>query len=294
MEDKTKWAEFQQEIKKVTKARNKVGRPKVDAKIDIDSPLFAFPGRTKQEQLAQLYERWYACERCFLGEHREAEGCGSDIVFFRGNPNADILLVGEAPGEQEEKTKEPFVGASGQLLNQIIGLTTDDPEIQAEQEWYNSVAHTKVNQDRYHKKLLEYRFNEFGITNVVSCRPPDNRAPTLEEMKKCWERLWNIIYITDPMLIMTFGATALAAVTRKTSALVTKVRGQVFDVSYYGMVGDLTYPVMPLLHPSFLMRSADYKTKDGNFQKTVRDFKSGLHMVDFLRNVNYGTPIPKR
>jgi uracil-DNA glycosylase family 4 len=292
MHDATKWIEYERKPVPVPKERRKRGRPRQE--IKVDSPLFAFPGKTKAEKLNQLYDRWFSCERCELGKLRCAEERGEDIVFFDGNPEADVLLIGEAPGEQEEVEGRPFVGQSGMLLNQIIGDTTDDPEIRELFNWYQKVARNAANSRTFHTKMFAYREKEFGITNVVSCRPPDNRTPTMPEVKDCWERLWNIIYIVDPLLIVTFGNTALSVVTRKTTAQITRVRGQIFDATYDGMVGELTYPIMPLLHPSFLMRSADYNMADGFYTKTVKDFRSALQIVDFLRNRYYGTPVPRR
>jgi uracil-DNA glycosylase family 4 len=277
------------------------GRPKTE----LASPvyLYNFPGRTKEEKLVQLYagplkdeKGWFDCQRCFLGEYRcqMSKGKDQDTVFFHGNPEAHVLIVGEAPGEKEAEEKIPFIGSAGQILNLLLSSTSDDPEIQELCAQYAGMKHTPELQNEFHAKIFDWRHSEFAITNVVSCRPPDNRAPTLVEMKACWERLHNIIYIVDPLLIIACGNTAIAMVTRKLSAQVTKVRGQIFDVEYQGKVTTYKKPVMPILHPSYLARMADWNVKGGTFDKTRQDILSAMRMVDFLRNQYWGTPIPRR
>jgi DNA polymerase len=203
------------------------------------------------------------------------------------------MLIGEAPGEEEAETGIPFYGNAGKLLNQIIAMTSDDPGIRELYDWYCKVKHTEANTDYFRDKMLEYRKQELFITNAVSCRPPDNRTPTHKETKACWERLYNLIYIVDPLLIITSGKTSLEAVLRRQME-VTKVRGHVFDITVPGRVRDVTYPVVATLHPSYLLRVADWKDKSGNCMKTVQDFLSAFRMVDELRQRYYGTPIPLR
>jgi uracil-DNA glycosylase family 4 len=274
--------------------QGKKGRGRPSVKGIGPTPLYKFPGPTQIEKLHQLSRDWHACRRCFLGEYKGNLRCDDDIVFGSGNEDASVLIVGEAPGDEEEREKYPFLGPAGQTLNQLLAKVSDAPEIQNIFAWYSSAPRTPENAATFHSKVNEWRDQEFFITNVVGCQPPENRAPTLPEMKACWERLWNIIYIVDPDIIIAVGNTALSTVTRKLSAQITTVRGSVFDVTYDGMVGKLTYPVIPILHPSFLSRVSDWKRSDGYYAKTVEDLRKAMRISDFIKNKNYGTPIPQR
>jgi uracil-DNA glycosylase len=273
----------------------KRGRPKAK-KEEVSVPLINVPG-TKKEQLHFLYDSWHNCQRCILGSFREP-GVG-DIVFGEGNADtADIVIVGEGPGEEEERTSVPFVGNSGHLLNQILASTADDPQIQKFHEEYNKLPRTgkqaQLNAEHFHKQIFEWRYNRFFITNAVACRPPENRQPTQDEIKACWERLWNIIYVIDPLMIIALGNSALAAVMQKAQVKITAMRGHIYDVEYKGRFGKVIYPVVPTFHPSYLLRKADWKVKGGDWEKTLDDVRKALRVADFLRNKYYGTPIPQR
>jgi DNA polymerase len=258
------------------------------------TPLHVFQG-TKKERLEQLYAQWYGCTRCALYELRkDADGTAfPQIVFGEGNPDAKILLIGEAPGAEEEQTCVPFIGQSGRLLNTILGYTSADPQIQELFGWFNNTRHTREVENQFHTQMVEWRNSEFFITNIVACRPPENRTPTLVEVKACWERLYNLIYIVDPWMIITFGRAAIEALVHK-QVEVTKKRGTLFDVELQGRVTPYSVPAMCCLHPSYLLRVADYHNKTGSYAKTVRDVLSALHYVDGLRYRLLGIPIPYR
>jgi DNA polymerase len=270
--------------------KRKRGRPKVQA---AQVPLYDIKGETKHERLVVVYDTWHDCKRCPLHEGRLRFG-DKEIVFGEGNPDSHVLIVGEAPGDEEMSKHVPFIGPAGHTLDTLLAHTTDDPEIQKLAEWYATAPRNRENIRSFHDTMHEWRLNEFFITNVVACQPPENRPPTNVEVKTCWERLWNTIYTVDPLIILAFGNSALAAVARKQTVQITKMRGQLFDVEFDGKFGKLTYPVMPLLHPSFLNRVADWKVKNGNFQRTIGDLRTAMKMLDFLRQQNYGTPIPVR
>lgn len=261
---------------------------KKKGKDEEGTPLHAFQG-SKQEQLQQLYNQWYACKRCELSNWRE----GEDVCFGSGNPDASVLFIGEAPGEEEANHSMPFIGPSGVLLNKLLAQTTDNEDIWELWKWVSKGTLTKDKEASFQEKVVEWREKEFFVTNVVACRPPENRQPTGNEAKACWERLWNIIYIVDPMIIVAVGKIALTTLLKK-NAEITKVRGQIFDVEYQGRVGTLKYPVVPVLHPSYLLRKADWKEKTGDYQKTVGDLLKALRIADTLKNKNFGTPVPKR
>lgn len=203
------------------------------------------------------------------------------------------MLVGEAPGEEEERTGIPFYGPSGQLLNQMLALVSDDPGIQELSAWYDKAPRTKENVRRFHTGVHEWRQKEFFITNVVCCRPPENRQPTNPEIKGCSERLRAMINIVDPLVIITIGKTALEALVHKVTEI-TQKRGQLHEIETKGRVIPVKYPVMPILHPSYLLRKADWKVKDGDYSKTVKDLYKAMRLKDELLFHYFGTPVPHR
>jgi uracil-DNA glycosylase family 4 len=248
---------------------------------------------TKMEKLQQLYNQWWGCEKCVLGQTRST--CGNkDIVFGEGNPDAQILIIGEAPGEEEERTNLPFMGQAGQLLNQLLAMSSADPNIQQWWDWYCANPHTKKNVADFQKAVTEWRHTEFFLTNAVACHPVENATPNFEMIKSCWSRLWNIIYTVDPLIIVTCGNSALSAVMQKVQVKITAERGKVFDIIHDGKVGKVTYPVMPVFHTSYLLRKGDWKIKGGDWSKTCDDWKRIVRVLDFLREKHYGTPKPDR
>lgn len=261
-------------------------------------PLVQLPG-TKEEQLHALYGQWYACKRCDLCQTRPND----DIVYGDGNPDADVLIIGEAPGTEEEATSMPFVGQSGKLLNQLLAATAADPDIKASFEEFAHSPRAGARGENaahgFHTKVFAWRQQTFFITNALGChpegeRPGETRAPTKEERAKCWDRLANIIYIVDPLLIVTCGISALSAVLQKDKVVLSEMRGKVYDATYQGRVGVLRYPVIPTFHPSYLLRKADYKQSGGDFEKTMNDWRKVFRFTDFLKNQYYGTPVPER
>jgi DNA polymerase len=175
---------------------------------------------------------------------------------------------------------------------------SDDPDIRIAYDEYSRTPRSGPSGEKaikeFHDKVFAWRSAEFFIANAVSCRPPDNRPPTPEEIKICWERLWNIIYIVDPLVIVCCGNSALTAVMGKMKAQITKMRGGIFDVDFRGKVGRIVYPVFPVFHPSYLLRKADFKQKGGDWEKTVADWRRIMRTLDFLRHAHYNTPIPPR
>lgn len=165
------------------------------------------------ETLEQLRDMIGDCRRCQLSEGR------SSIVFGSGNPSADLVFVGEAPGRDEDIQGEPFVGKAGQLLTRIItamGLTRDD----------------------------------VYICNVIKCRPPDNRDPLLPEIEMCEPFLLGQLDIIKPRAICALGSFASQTLL-KSEVRISRLRGHFRD--YYGI------PLMPTYHPSFLLRNPQAK-----------------------------------
>lgn len=257
-------------------------------KVEDITPLPVLGGN-KAEQLQQLYGLWYGCAKCMLVDTRE----GQDIVFGEGNPNARIMIIGEAPGEEEERSGIPFVGPSGHLLNQMLALITDNPEVRELSAWFDKAPRSKANVAKFHEGVLKWRNDEFFITNVVACRPPENRSPSNPEVKACFDRLRMMIYTVDPMVIISVGKTALEALLHRQSEITTK-RGQLHEIEINGRVGKVKYPVMPILHPSYLLRKADWKNKDGDYVKTTKDLYKAVRLKDELMLHYHGIPIPER
>ena len=174
-----------------------------------------------------------ACRRCGLAASRQ------QVVVGRGNPNARLLLVGEAPGAEEEACGQPFVGRSGRLLEAMLAGAGLDSE-----------------RDLY-------------IANVIKCRPPGNRKPSRSEIEACQPWLERQIALVRPQLVLLVGATALEALLGIKGGI-TKLRGQWLhleasqgpDQRKPSPRSPLLWPpggaagiaLMPLLHPSYLLR----------------------------------------
>ncbi len=165
---------------------------------------------TKELELNKLKEECNNCQKCVLGSTR------TNIVFSDGNPNAKIVLIGEAPGADEDATGTPFVGRAGKFLTKLIeesGLSRKD---------------------------------DFYICNTVKCRPPENRVPTDEEKALCERYLFEQIKAVNPKVIVLCGATSAKSFLGK-KIKISEIRGQWFKI-FDGI--DATV----ILHPSFLLR----------------------------------------
>jgi DNA polymerase len=162
------------------------------------------------DSLQQLASACAACRRCGLANGR------LQVVVGRGNPRARLLLIGEAPGAQEDLEGLPFVGRSGQLLDRLLQSAGIDS-----------------NRDAY-------------ICNVVKCRPPDNRKPSAAELAACRPWLEQQIALVDAPLVVLVGASALQGVLGIKGGI-TSLRGQ-----WRPWQGRW---LMPILHPSYLLRN---------------------------------------
>lgn len=154
----------------------------------------------------------------------------------RGNPEAKILFIGEAPGAEEDKAGRSFVGRSGKLLDKLmesIGLDTN---------------------------------RDVLITNVVKCRPPDNRVPTATEALACAPYLKKQIALLEPSLIVLLGATAFRrmAPDRDFGAEV----GKIFDLSWEGR----RIPCLPLFHPAYLLYDPRKRETMAGYLATLNKF----------------------
>lgn len=175
--------------------------------------------------LADIREELGECTRCKLHAGR------THIVFGIGDPNADLMFVGEAPGADEDRQGEPFVGRAGQLLTKIIaaiGLTR----------------------------------NQVYIANILKCRPPNNRDPQSDEVASCEPFLFKQIDAIRPMMIVALGKYA-AQTLLKTTETISRLRGKMFD--YRGSL------LMPTFHPSYLLRNPSGKRQVWEDMQKVRD-----------------------
>jgi DNA polymerase len=153
------------------------------------------------------------CTKCPLGHTR------TNFVFGVGNPHAEIVLIGEAPGAEEDAQGEPFVGRAGQLLNKIL-------------------------------EAINFKREEVYICNILKCRPPNNRDPQPEEIDACEPHLWKQIELIQPKLILCLGRIS-AQVLLKTNASLTELRAKVHN--YRGI------PMMVTYHPAALLRNPHWK-----------------------------------
>jgi uracil-DNA glycosylase len=163
-----------------------------------------------------LSERVAACERCRLCEKR------TNTVFGVGDRNADWMLIGEAPGENEDRQGEPFVGQAGKLLDNML------------------------------RSLTLARDTNVYIANVIKCRPPGNRNPEPDEVARCEPYLQRQVALVKPKLIIALGRFAAQSLL-KTDASISSLRGRVH--AYEGV------PVIVTYHPAYLLRSLPDKAK---------------------------------
>lgn len=170
--------------------------------------------RGTYQTMEQMKVHCNQCYRCGLGETR------TNAVIGRGNVHADILIVGEGPGQNEDETGIAFVGKAGQLLDKILA---------------------SVN-------LTE---NDVFICNVVKCRPPGNRDPQPAEIEACKGYLMEQIRLVEPKIILLTGKYAMLTLLGIKQGI-TKVRGQWFDRD--------GYLYMPIFHPAYLLRNQSRET----------------------------------
>ncbi|MCW5729119.1 MAG: uracil-DNA glycosylase [Alphaproteobacteria bacterium] len=163
--------------------------------------------------LASLREALQAFDGCALKD------TATQLVFSDGNPAADVMLVGEAPGREEDRLGRPFVGESGQLLDRMLAA---------------------IGLDR----------DKVYITNIVPWRPPGNRSPSQEETAACLPFLRRHIELIAPRILVPLGGVAAATLLERGDGI-TRLRGRWYD---YPMAGRLL-PALPMFHPAYLLRT---------------------------------------
>jgi uracil-DNA glycosylase len=167
------------------------------------------------------------CKLCNLGRKQ--------IVFGVGNPNADLMFVGEAPGRDEDIQGIPFVGRAGQKLTQII-------------------------------EAIGLRREDVYIANVIKCRPPDNRNPEPDEVESCEPFLFRQVDTIKPKVIVALGTFAAKSLLKTTDSI-SRLRGRVYD--YRGA------KLVPTFHPAFLLRNPSCRREVWEDMKKVRALLSG-------------------
>lgn len=187
-------------------------------------PLTTDPNETRAiaaaaTTLDELRAAMDAYDGCAL-KHRATQLCFAD-----GNPEAPIMMVGEGPGEQEDKQGKPFVGRAGQLLDRMLAAI--------------GLNRTKV-----------------FIVNMVPWRPPGNRNPTPEELALCAPFVHRQIELVNPKILLTLGNVPTQSLF-ETSTGITRMRGNWKDLT----IGNWSGPVLPTLHPAFLLRTPSAKAQ---------------------------------
>ncbi|MCL5436487.1 MAG: uracil-DNA glycosylase [Candidatus Dependentiae bacterium] len=185
-----------------------------------------------QERKQRELDALYAPYRDFVHSPLYIAGC-THIVFGEGNPNARIMFVGEAPGREEDIQARPFVGRSGKLLDRAL-------------------------------ELSGLSRSEVYITNIVKCRPPQNRTPFPQELRAGRSLLLKQIETIDPAVICTLGNAALHGLT-ETAYRITLVHGQPLD--FGGRI------LLPTFHPAHILRNKNYA------QRLLADIKKLLPLA---------------
>ena len=235
------------------------------------------------EALQTLDEEYRYCKKCSLCENR------TQVVFGSGSSKARLMIVGEAPGVEEDEEGIPFVGKSGRLLMNMLEMAWPDTE---------DIRRIRTIQDTesYYLELREYLDDHIFWVNAVSCLTPENRTPTPKELEACRDRLERTIYAVDPLLILACGKTAATAVIQKAIQIVQK-RGSVYDIYVRSPItgSNIRYTAMAILHPSYLLRKGDQTLVDigkGDTYATLEDLKYALRLLDTHSRLVTDTSFP--
>lgn len=167
--------------------------------------------------LEELSQEAASCQKCDLCKSRQS------VVFGEGNPQADLLFVGEAPGQHEDEQGRPFVGPAGELLGKMI------------------VA-------------MGYTREQVYLTNLIKCRPPENRNPEPSELKECSYYLNRQIELMAPRAIVCLGTLA-AQIVLGNDLPISRLRGKTWHIK----MGGHEIEVFPTFHPAFLLRNPERK-----------------------------------
>lgn len=174
--------------------------------------------KTPIDRLCALVSEWKDCNSCELHKNRR------NVVFYRGSIAARVFLVGEAPGADEDEKGLPFVGEAGKLLDSLL-------------------------------EEAGYRDGDYVISNMVACRPPNNRTPKAGELKECQPRLQYTLDVVSPRVLVLLGATAARLAGIRS---ITSWRGEETSVELLLWNGKtIEWPAIPTFHPSYLLRNGN-------------------------------------
>ena len=199
-----------------TRASNNVVTDKTETKpnpktyIDMEEIKIDFEKYKNYSSMDELSEKLKKCKKCSLSKLRK------NVVIGEGSIKADLMFIGEAPGETEDKTGLPFVGRAGKLLTKII-------------------------------EAMHLSREKVYIANIVKCRPPGNRNPQEEEVNDCFPYLLEQISLIKPKIIVVLGAVALKSLLKNKKLSITMIRGKYIDWN--------GFKLMPTFHPAYLLRN---------------------------------------
>lgn len=192
--------------------------------FDANEPVKETTEDNQTQTLAQFHQAIKDCQKCRLAQGRR------NFVFGVGNPHAKLMCIGEAPGFEEDKRGEPFVGDAGQLLNRMLAA-------------------------------IGFEREEVYIANIIKCRPPNNRDPQPDEIAECLPYLKQQIAMLNPKLILALGRIAAQSLLGNTESL-SRLRKQVHRIGDIQMVA--TY------HPAALLRNQGWKREAWEDMKMLR------------------------
>jgi uracil-DNA glycosylase len=207
----------------------KVG-PKFVEQRTIENTTAVLADASSDESLDTIRAGLKDCRRCKLWPGRK------NIVFGSGNPHAELMFVGEAPGADEDEQGLPFVGRAGQLLTKII-------------------------------ESMDVRREDVFICNILKCRPPGNRNPEIDEIAACEQFLFRQIAAVKPKIICAVGAYGAQTLLRTTETI-GRLRGRLLD--YRGAKLVATY------HPAYLLRNPMEKRKVWEDMVVIRKYLESL------------------
>lgn len=220
----------------------------------IESPWSSISVEEARDALVQLDKKVKSCTLCpDLAQARHR------TVFGRGHPAARVVFIGEAPGFNEDRMGEPFVGEAGELLTRILAS-------------------------------IQLQRDDVYIVNVLKCRPPQNRKPLPQEVGACRGYLLAQLKIIRPQIIMCLGSTAAYGLLGLAQS-VSSLRGQIFSFSLFGeSSGEVSVPYseVPVLctyHPAYLLRQPQAKKEVWNDMKRLRQILAQQELeYSFLSN----------
>ncbi len=191
---------------------------------DLGVTHLRVPAQEAPQSLEEIRQELGDCQRCKLWKSR------TRIVFGVGNPEADLMFVGEAPGADEDAQGIPFVGRAGRLLTRII-------------------------------EAMGLKREQVYIANILKCRPPNNRDPEPDEVETCEGFLFKQIEAVQPKIIVALGRYA-AQILLQTKVPISKIRGEFFQFQNSLLI--------PTFHPSYLLRNPSAKRPVWEDMKAVQ------------------------